>query len=208
MSNTNSISSYGLPIAAAALVIAGVGIAISSLKRDLQEPLSLAPPSPPVPVAKTYKISTLEVNYSSPAYILYPYSIAGRHFKVAFASTTPESIDALSKSQTINRQSAPSLSLLGRMKHFVLGVIELVPLVGAILVVAERYLLNPAMADNIQDARVSKALDATPQFGGYGYKSNPNVHLTDLTLRPNNLLLQALFGKDPSTQPGTGLHPF
>lgn len=46
----------------------------------------------------------------------------------------------------------------------------------------------------------AKILEITPKFQKYGFRVNPNVHLTDLDVRPNNLFYSALFGNQFTTK--------
>ena len=150
-------------------------------------------------------MKTLEINYSSPSYWTFPFRIAGRHLQVAFASNSPASMERLLKERTISGLSKPELTLLGRTKHLVLGITEAVlsfALVGVILVAIDRYFFNPVRAV-ILDPPLQKAIQATPQFTGYGFASRSDTKLRNLSIRPLNLLLEALFGADPTTQPGT-----
>ncbi len=51
---------------------------------------------------------------------------------------------------------------------------------------------------------VSTVVEASPKFSNYGYSSDPQVHMTDLSFRPSNLFYAALLGEDKTTMPGSG----
>lgn len=53
------------------------------------------------------------------------------------------------------------------------------------------------------DLDISLIIKSTPKFNKYGFAADPNVHLTDLTIRPCNLFYEALFrNRFTVTQPG------
>lgn len=91
-------------------------------------------------------MSGIEINTAHQGYCLTePCTFASRHFQIAFAKQ--EAIQELWQNQVINthQEDLPSLQIqLGdRIKHFIIGLLELIPVIGYIIVFVERYFILP-----------------------------------------------------------------
>lgn len=144
----------------------------------------------------------MQINYYSSRNCIFPFHIPNRHFQVAFTSNDPRNLAQLWRNEVIQDPSQP-ISLLGRVKHLILGVLEYItfPLVGMLIALFDRY-FNYVDRSNI-DPKVYQTILKTSSFNSYAFENDQNVHLTDIGMRPANLFYKALFdGKDPTTQPG------
>ncbi len=147
----------------------------------------------------------MEINYTGTSTLLHPFSLANRHLKVAFASSSAQTVQALWDSSTIRYVDANSPnSLLGRVKHFVFAVMEYIPFVGIVVAFADRIFNGYVSLPPHLKKEAKAAVENTPKFRTYHFINDPSVRLTDITNRPANLLFEAVFGKDPTTQPGSG----
>lgn len=148
----------------------------------------------------------MEINYVSSASLFFQFSLANRHFQVAFDSGSPERIQDLWDKGVIRYAQSDSISLFGRLKHFLYGAIECTPVIGLVVAFIDRFLNGYVSLP--PNCTVKEAVKATPKFESYTFKGNSTVHLSDIDKRPANLLFDAIFGKDPTTQPGTQLFAF
>jgi len=142
----------------------------------------------------------MEINYVSSRCLFYQFSLANRHFQVAFTSGSAEKIQDLWDQGVIRHAHSDSISLFGRLKHFLYGVTEYIPVIGLVIAFVDRYLNGSVSLP--PNCTVKEAVKATPKFESYTFKGGSSVHLTDIDKRPANLLFDAIFGKDPTTQPG------
>ncbi|MDN3505766.1 MAG: hypothetical protein P0S96_00875 [Simkaniaceae bacterium] len=148
----------------------------------------------------------MEINYAGTSALLDPFSLANRHFQAAFASSSKQTVQALWDQGAIRYvdTSSPN-SLLGRVKHFAFAVMEYIPFVGIVVAFADRifngYVSLPPSLSN----KAKTAVETTPNFDSYCFSGDPSVRLTDILKRPANLFFKALFGKDPTTQPGSNV---
>lgn len=77
----------------------------------------------------------MEINYTNSTIFLYQFTLANRHFQTAFA--TESTLPDLLENRVID--SPAPLSLLGRVKHLILGLLECIPLVGLVIAFADRF---------------------------------------------------------------------
>lgn len=151
----------------------------------------------------------MEICYSKSSFLFDPFIHANRHFQVAFAKGNEESLRSLwERGVTASLGVEGSISLAGRIKHFILGALEYIPLVNLIILVVDR-IFNAVSSTGlaILSAELKEAVEKTPEFQGYCFGADPAKALTELSTRPANLFYEGLFdGKDPTTQPGSGQH--
>lgn len=147
----------------------------------------------------------MEISYHSPYYVFHPLALASRHLHVAFSSGKIEAVQSLWDQgivSYIGKDGAPSLT--NRVKHILLALSECIIGLGAVIAYIDRkWNGGESLPPNMKN-EVKAAVAQTPKFASYGFKADPRVHLSDLDRRPANLLYDAIFGKDPSTQPGSG----
>lgn len=139
----------------------------------------------------------MEINYHSTSTLLFPFTLASRHFQVAFSKDSPDKVQALKDQGIISYASSTPISLLGRIKHIIFGALECIPLIGIVVAFIDRFFngaTNP----------FKEVISSTPKFAGYAFAADPKVHLTDISVRPANLFYEALFVTDNSIQPGSG----
>lgn len=140
----------------------------------------------------------MKIVYYSSSTFFYPFLIGNKHFKAAFASKSKESLELLWKQNIIQDPKQP-LSLFGRVQHFILGLLEYIPLIGIIVAIADRYF------NNDQKDQIDRVISQTSKFNNYAFGLDGSVHLTGITIRPANLFFEALLGdNNPTTKPGSG----
>jgi|GEM_PF-1631300 len=146
----------------------------------------------------------MEINYTGTSALFHQFSLANRHLQAAFASSNTQAVQALWDNDTIRYVDAQSPnSLLGRVKHFAFAVMEYIPFVGIVVAFTDRIFNGYVSLPPQLKSEAKTAVKNTPKFESYRFGSEPSVGLTDITRRPANLLYKALFGKDPTTQPGS-----
>lgn len=77
----------------------------------------------------------MEINYSNSSIFLYQFTLASHHFQVAVS--TESTIPALLEKEVID--SPAPLSLLGRVKHLILGLFECIPVIGLVIALVDRF---------------------------------------------------------------------
>lgn len=142
----------------------------------------------------------MEIRYSDYDFfdLKTPFRLGASHLELAVSSVTPSTVDFL---------SSPVLSLYGRVKHLIVGLIDLTPLVGAFFIWIDRYLNSCEIVDLRTDLKAKETILSTPQFRGYRYQTPGQPAVLMFNERPVNFLVKALLGFDPETKPGSG-EPF
>lgn len=169
----------------------------------------------------------MNINYESRGIsVLYQYELSNRHFQAAFLKE--KNIQQAFDQHILQTPDIKEISWGQRVKHFLIGVVEALPIIGLIAAVFDRIVNrkekpvkesssseSEAMETPIVTRRATtrkrlpirenlrQVVNATPQFASYGFGVDTKVHLTDLSVRPMNLFHEALFGRsDRTTLPG------
>lgn len=146
----------------------------------------------------------MEISYHSSSTFFLPFTLANRHFQVAFSTESPEKVRELWDQGIIKHVASKPISLFGRIKHILLGTLECIPVIGLVVAFIDRYLHGNVSTRPPPQRAFTDEILSTPKFTGYGFAADPNVHLTDIDVRPANLLFETIYGVDPTTQPGEG----
>jgi len=141
----------------------------------------------------------MQINYHSESTLLWQFQLASRHFQAAVAQDSQ--IKNLWNQRVIEVAPEKTISLVDRVRHFILAMLEAIPIIGLVIVLADRFFYNSATLPLQLSPEAKKAIADTPAFNSYQVAGSGSV--TSHKERPANLFFKALLGENPTTQPGS-----
>jgi len=145
------------------------------------------------------KILPVNINLYTQSTWFPHFEMGARHFKLALVSSTQRAIDRLKGEGVILRGSQGEIPIGYRLKNFCIGLLEIIPVIGRVILFIERYFCSSVAIST--DPVVDRVIKDTPQFGSYKI-AGKGITAREISLRPPTLFFDAAFGKAATIRPG------